>query len=149
LLIYIATEHSFDTIPVSAVFASILVNDLNIEISNECLILSIWGMSPYVAWKEASLTPPTAEYGDVVVVTDHPLNRGESWRLNESHRWPVFVDAASGWVHVDGGGLNARVVSPFLGAVLEIDEAGNLHGIWLKPEELPKLNGGRNPEAGG
>jgi hypothetical protein len=138
VLVYREDEHSFDIVPRPDNFTSLLINDLNLELNEQGRVTSVWGLCPYTTWESAKLNPPAAKFGNVLYVTESPLAPGVSIRLSRD-RWPVFVDASSGWVHVDGGSQAGSAIEILAGVVLEIDGPNGLYGIWLKPEKLPKL----------
>lgn len=139
-LVYRVDEYSFARVPQHENFCSVLVNDLNLELNKHGLVVSIWGLSPYMNWRARALSPPSAQFGDVVFIPDKPLVRGISVRL-ESERWPVWVDKSSGWVRMDGGCNATTSVKIFADVILEVDSAGRLCSIWLKPDRVPEQTG--------
>jgi hypothetical protein len=139
VLIYRGDEFSFDVVPRAENFTSILINDLNLELNERGRVVSVWGLCPYTMWKIVALDPPAAEFGDVFYISESTLRPGVSTRLSRE-RWPILVDASSGWVYVDGGRETGQAVKILTGIILEIDKRGSLRGIWLKPESLPNLN---------
>jgi len=136
-LIYRADEYSFDVVPSPTGFASVLVNDLNLEVIESGRVVSVWGICPHAAWERTVLNPPDAEFGDVFFVTDKPLERSVSIRISQQEYWPVLADLSCGWVHVKGKNGTTSSIKILTGVVLDLNKQGNLCGIWLRPEELP------------
>jgi len=139
-LVYRSDDYSFDVRPTpEGGFTSALFDDLNLELNATGRVVSVWGLCPHTRWKSADLMPPEADFGAAFFVSDSPLVRGVSVQLNKDKYRPVFVDKASGWVHVTGSDDAVSSVKVLTGVILEIDGRRNLCGIWLKPNELPKL----------
>lgn len=138
-LVYRPDEYSFAVEPVHQNgFASVLFDDLNLEIDSSGRIISVWGMCPHTRWQRANLTPPKAEPGNVIFIPDTPIRRGVSTAANEKRYEKVFFDPDSGWLHV-GGIIPAPVSTQIMpGVILEFGNAGDLRGIWLKPHNLSK-----------
>lgn len=138
-LIYRANEYSFAVIPWPSNFTSVLINDLNLELDQQGRVIFVWGLCPYTAWKQATLEPPHADFGDVYFVPDSPLEKAVSVRLKQP-RWPIYVDNSSGWIHIDGGCPNRmNPVKVMAGVIIVINSKGDLCSIWLKPDQLPDL----------
>ncbi len=140
MLVYRPDDYAFDVAPTpESGFTSALFDDLNLEVDNTGKVISVWGLCPHTRWKDASLTPPSAEFGEVFFVPEAPLARGVSVQLNEEKYRPVLVDRTSGWVHVTGNSSPVSSVAILNGVILEMDKLNNLCGVWLKPNELPKV----------
>lgn len=98
MLVYRPVEYSFDMEPTPVKnFTSILVDDLNMEVDETGRVISIWGLCSHTRWTKAPLTPPSARTGALLVVSDRPLLRGVSVRLNHLKYLPTYVDWGSGW----------------------------------------------------
>jgi hypothetical protein len=138
-LIYRPDEYSFDVEPVPAGFTSILVNDLSLEVDRSGRMVSVWGLCPHPGWERAHLLSPSADICDIFVVADTPLQGGVSQRLNPEQRWPVLADTESGWVCVRSSQTGRSNAAILPGAILELDDAGQLCAVWLKPQTFPKL----------
>jgi hypothetical protein len=140
ILVYRADEFSFDTEPAPvAGFTSILVNDLNLEVDDAGRVISVWGVCPYTQWKRVSLTPPVADLGEAFVISEAPLSRGVSTRLNPQNRWGTFADPTSGWVCIKSDNLCDSATKILTGIILETSQGGDLCAIWLKPEQFPTM----------
>src|SRR5690349_3175705 len=135
-LIYRPKEFSFDVLPTPpSGFTSILVDDLNLEVDETGKVVSVWGLCSHTRWKEAALVPPQAAYGDLIVVTDKPFQRGVSLRLTPAKEYrPVFVDRRSGWVKVQGAPNPNAPVMIIPGVIFEIGHQGEFCALWLHPQ---------------
>ena len=139
VLVYRPAEYSFDVAPpLIGGRASILVNDLSLELDDIGHVVSVWGICPHPTWKTVSLEPPSADFGEILVIMDDPIMKGTSIRLNEQERWPVFADSSSGWVRVTGSGNPASAVKICTGIIFEVDRENHLCAIWLKPDQFPE-----------
>jgi hypothetical protein len=131
-LVYRPQEFSFDVEPSPGRgWTSILVDDLNLELDEAGKVISVWGLCPHTRWQQARLTPPDADFGDVVAVSDVPLSRGASVRLNHDTYLPVHVDPESGWIRIRGDCIPASSVKLLAGVILEFTEAGDFCALWL------------------
>jgi hypothetical protein len=140
MLVYRADEFSFDTEPASvAGLTSILVNDLNLEVDDVGRVISVWGLCPYEQWKPASLKEPVADPGEAFVVSEAPLRRGVSIRINQQSRWDTCADATSGWICMKGKNAPDSATKILSGIILETNHSGDLCSIWLKPEHFPRM----------
>lgn len=141
VLVYRPGEYSFaiEPLPLNG-STSILVNDLSLEVDETNRIISVWGLCPHPGWERTALSPPPAEFCDIFVVADAPLEAGISRRINPDCCWPMLADCESGWVCVSsrcGGSSYAKI---FSGVILELDEVDQLCAIWLKPQRFPELS---------
>jgi hypothetical protein len=133
-LVYRPEEYSFDMEPAPAKsFTSILIDDLNMEVDEAGRVISIWGLCPHTRWTEAKLTLPSSQKGVVLAISDRPLLRGVSVRLNRVKYLPTYVDRDSGWVRIKATPLPAAAVEMFPGVIVEIDDHGQFSSLWLQP----------------
>jgi hypothetical protein len=140
ILVYRTDEFSFDTEPAPvAGLTSILVNDLNLEVDGAGRVISVWGVCPHTRWERASLAPPVADLGEAFVISEAPLSRGVSMRINPQNRWNTFADPTSGWVCIRGDNLCESAIKILPGIVLETSRGGDLCAVWLKPEHFPAM----------
>lgn len=134
MLVYHPAEFSFDTVPSwREGYASLLVNDLNLEMNDSRQLIAVWGLCPHLGWHEASLSPPEAAWGEVHV-TGVTLQTGISKRLSAADaRLPVKVDMEKGWIAIQGKvePKLSTYMSP--GVILQIGAAGEFAAIWLHP----------------
>jgi hypothetical protein len=135
-LIYRAAEFSFDTIPPSqSVFASLLINDLNLDLDESGKILSVWGLCPYTRWRDTHLTVPKAACGEVFVVTDASLEQGVSLRLTPAKSYlSVLVDRSQGWLKVQDLCIPKSAIMIMSGVIFEIGNDGEFCALWLHPQ---------------
>jgi hypothetical protein len=139
-LLYRPEEYSFDVSPVpEGGICSVLFDDLHLELNSAGKVISVWGMCPHTRWTQAVLTPPQSSFGEIIFVSDSPPIAGASVRLNKDRYRPVLVDTISGWVHATGEGAAASSIQILNGVILDLTRQGNLSGLWLRPQELPKL----------
>jgi len=136
-VVYRPKEYSFDTLPAELRrgFASVLVDDLNLEVDEGGRVVSVWGMCPHTRWVEATLAPPSAEPGDLFVLPDHPFVRGISLEVNPQRYRPTYVDRRLGWVKVSIQDLSASAVEVLPGMIVEVSDGGKLCSLWLKPTQ--------------
>jgi hypothetical protein len=138
VLVYRPEDYSFDVEPApSRAFTSILIADLSLEIDSAGRMISVWGTCPHTGWRESTLAPPEAQFGNTFVIPDSPLTRGVSVRLTDDLQMPVFVDKASGWVCIRGKRTSTAAVKPLANVILEIDDEGYFSALWLRPLQLP------------
>lgn len=137
VLVYRSGEYSFDVARAPAGFTSILVNDLSLEVDRNGKLVSVWGLCPHPGWKHTKLAPPIEDIRDVFVFTHEPLERGISQRLNTDERWPIFADREEGWVCIKSNQTGTTFAAVMKGVILELDSAGKLCALWLKPEVFP------------
>jgi hypothetical protein len=143
-LVYRSQEYSFDMEPpLKGGFTSVLIDDLNLEVDNSGKVLSIWGMCPQTRWQAATLTPPVAKAGALFVVSEHPLSRGVSVRINSAKYLPSYVDWKTGWVKIEGKANPSSAVQAFSGVIVEIDRDGQFSSLWLRPRQsVPLVSAG-------
>jgi hypothetical protein len=131
-LVYHCKEHSFDVEPRSeSGIASLLVNDVQIEIDENGYLLYIWGFCPHESWKPKHLTAPASSPGRLRCVYT-PVVAGISKRIHASKPWSINYDASSGWLCI--GDMHARdeMIAFAPGAVASLAD-GHLIAIWLHP----------------
>ena len=133
-LVYIAEDYSFDTIYRSTPGAtSILVNDIQIEISIDKLVVAIWGMCPHTTWKEGHVYKPTSMVGNLWF--DEELTPGISIRVTQPNEyWPVIFDPHSGWINIGNGLIENDFAVEFVkGCVVSLRE-GKVASLFLHPQ---------------
>jgi hypothetical protein len=134
MLVYRPAEYSFDMEPAPAKnFTSILIDDLNMEVDETGKVISIWGLCPHTRWTEATLIPLLSKTGVLLVVSDRPLLRGVSVRLNRVKYLPTYVDRDSGWVRIKAEPPPTASVMVFPGVIVEIGDQGQFSSLWLQP----------------
>ncbi|MEX1827892.1 hypothetical protein [Luteibacter sp. CQ10] len=136
-LIYRSDEFSLDTLDKPAGgTSSLLVNDIQIECSEEGEMMFVWGLCPHSSWREGTVHVPDRELG-VLRLTEQLLP-GTSKRITAStERWPVVFDPSNGWLRIGLDDDPDQFVVEFAdGCVAALDGRG-LTRLWLRPEILP------------
>lgn len=63
-LVYLPDDLSFDTIKrKTSGVSSVLVNDINIEFSEDNEAVAIWGLCPHSSWRKGSVPKPISQPG--------------------------------------------------------------------------------------
>ncbi len=142
-LVYRPKEFSFDVTPSpGSSVTSVLLNDLNLEVDEDGKVVSVWGMCPHTRWRDLTLVPPIAGYGELFVVTDTPFQAGISQRLTPKGKYlPVFVDREGGWVKIQGAASPESVVMILPGVIFELGHEGGFCSLWLRPQSGISLPG--------
>ncbi|HEX7801987.1 MAG TPA: hypothetical protein VF471_04440 [Pseudoxanthomonas sp.] len=138
---YDLPEEMIETYNISqAGFASILINDLNLEFDASGRIFSIWGYFPKNDWNEEAVSRPMSVRG--IVRIDPPVSAGISRRVTEIGAfWPIKYDQSTGWIYVGEYGLHeaegghGEYIEIFENAILRL-KAESIVGLWMKPEIL-------------
>lgn len=131
-LFYRDSEQSFDVEPhPTQGVASLLVNDIQIEIDEDGYLLYVWGLCPRKSWKTTSLIAPVAEPGRLLYAGSSVI-AGVSRRLNEQARWAVLHDPISQLFCIGDPVTNNEgiIFAPGATAVLSSNE---LVALWLDP----------------
>ena len=132
-LIYRRSERSFDIEPLpKGGVTSLLVNDVQIEIDEDCCLMYVWGLCPHESWTPARLNPAAAKprrlrYANGAVVP------GVSRRLNADKRWPVHYDASSQWLCIGDESVRGEMIA-FAPDSIAALRNGDLVALWLNPE---------------
>ena len=131
-IIYRRAERSLDVEPRQGRgVASLLVNDIQIEIDENGYLLYVWGFCPYQSWVPTKLSVPISCSGRLRY-TNGAVVPGVSKRLNTGKPWPIAYDASSGWLCIGEMSARDKVVAfaPDAIAVLRVD---HLAALWLHP----------------
>jgi hypothetical protein len=133
-LVYRPNDLSFDTInrQTSGV-ASVLVNDINIEFSEDCEAVAIWGLCPHSSWRKGSVSKPVSRSGQLRF--EGGLTPGVSIRVTRpGEYWPVTFDPSSGWLHIGQETLTDDQAIEFVEGCIVILREGKIIGLWLHPD---------------
>ena len=130
-LVYISDDFSFDTINRQIPGAtSVLVNDIQIEISIDRLAIAIWGMCPHTTWQQGRVPKPISKIGRLWFEGD--LTPGVSIRVTRpGEYWPVTFDPSSGWLHIGQETLADDQAIEFVEGCIVILREGEIIGLWL------------------
>ena len=132
-LVYRRSEYSFDVEPQPEQGgASLLINDVQLEINEDGHLIYVWGLCPHESWVPARLDPPPSKAGRLQYVNGTVIP-GVSKRLNAGERWPVSFDPSSGWLCIGSTSVQAEAVAFAPGAVAVLIEA-EIAALWLHPE---------------
>lgn len=133
-LVYVSDDLSFDTVDRRTQgVSSILINDINIELSGGGEAIAVWGLSPQSSWQQGNVAKPESQLGKVLF--RHALTPGVSIRVTRpSEYWPVTYDPSSGWIYVGlDSGVPNRAIEFVSACVVGLRE-GQVCGLWLHPE---------------
>jgi hypothetical protein len=135
-LVYRAEDHSFDTVNrTEDGEASLLVNDVQLEIDGENRVLFVWGLCPHTSWAALMQGAPPARPARLRVI-GLELQPGTSKRLNADARWRVSADRRSGWICLGDFQAAGEAIQFAPGAVAVLAD-GALKALWLKPTRFP------------
>lgn len=136
-LVYRVAEFSLDTVGrVSQGDASLLVNDINLELSSNLEVISVWGLCPHTKWEISTISPPRPSTFSRLRSTI-PVVPGTAHRINESGKfWRVVFDPASGWLFAGRPTTGEVDQNEFLpNCVVGIDLVG-VASFWFRPRIL-------------
>ena len=130
-LVYRRSEFSLETEPQpSGGGASLLINDVQLEINEDGHLLEVWGYCPEQSWRTAVLKTPEAT-GAQLRWTGNSIAAGTSLRLNDSGRWDVLFDPIRLNLRIGSTIDGDQFVAFAPGAIAELS-CGNLVRMWLK-----------------
>jgi len=137
-LVYRAEDYSFDIEPLEGTGdASIMINDLQLEIDYEGKIMYVWGLCPLVKYEKTNEFPSAYQIGRLVAVLDTPPTLGVSYRLNENHRWPIYINKKKGWVCLGNPKIKDMCLIEFAPSCIATMDKEELVAVWLHPKKLP------------
>ncbi len=135
-LLYEKEEFSFHVDPhVSKGVASVLINDLQIEVDVDGNAIYVWGLCPYTAWKKNRDDPPEARPGRLKVSWGEDIVPGVSKRIGDRGSWQVTFNPESGWIRIHdpaSNNISGELVEFATGALAQVDN-GKLQSLWLRP----------------
>lgn len=140
-VIYDTQYHSFDFVPAEprdeSSVSSVLLDDLELEISDLHRVLWASGYCPYAYWKRARLVPPMSRSGRLVAAIDPPVVPGASVRIARPGIWPVIFDPNSRWVCIGSAepAVQDEAVE-FAADSIAVVRNGTLSALWLHPMDL-------------
>ncbi|ALS37500.1 hypothetical protein ABID30_001472 [Enterococcus rotai] len=133
-LFYNKETHEFISTPSLNSDITFLVGYINIGFDSETKTATqVWGFHHDFNWMEKRIDLPEIVKGTIELNSD--VKPGESIRIKESSSWKTYFDNESGWVRfgLDKDFSETTLVEFFTDTVAEIDEAGNLVSLLLKP----------------
>lgn len=138
-LIYIEEDFSFDIEPHEGTgFTSIMVNDLQLEIDDVGKIIYVWGLCPLIMHEKTKEFPKNYTSNSLVALLDNNFTPGVSYRLNESERWPIYINKKEGWICIGNPQIKGKQMIEFALNCVAVLENQKITAIWLKPKKFPK-----------
>lgn len=134
-LIYRRSDHSFDVEPMPAKgVASLLINDIQIEVDEDGSLIYVWGLCPQESWATGRVDPPETSSGRLHYVGGAVVP-GISKRLNAGNRWSILHDPSSRWLCVGDQSSKGERVAFAPGAVAALTD-GQITALWLRPDAM-------------
>jgi hypothetical protein len=131
-VVYSRAELSFDLEPdFPRGIASILFNDINLEIDSQGKVVSIWGLCPYQTWVPGVLKLPASEKAVLRVVNDFSPKQGVSVRIDRIIH-PIIFDRKIGFICIYAESNPVRHLEIFDGAIVALTWSGKLSAVWLR-----------------
>jgi hypothetical protein len=118
--------------------ASILVNDVNLEIDEEGNVLYVWGLAAKIAWDDTDKSPPGFIQSGIGCILDKVMP-GISIRRNKIGSWPMFFNKSINWFFI-GEDINYKgfeYIEFAQNCVAILSDSGELKGLWLRPLIVP------------
>jgi hypothetical protein len=141
VLYYRYEDHSFDIEPFEGGgTTSIMVNDLQLEIDDNGKIIYVWGYCPLVKYKQTNEFPENHKLSALVALLDKPPVPGVSYRLNESERWPIYINKQNQWICVGDPKMENKKLIEFAPNCIATMDGQELIAIWLHPNDFPYLS---------
>lgn len=135
-VVYLVNDLSFDTLDrqESGIY-SVLINDINIDFSENFEANAIWGFSPSTAWRQGHVETPQGCFGRLQMhVGQCP---GVATRITASDQpWPVTFDKLSGWLYIGLEKTESDAKVEFLSGCVVGLSSSTVCGLWLHPEFL-------------
>jgi hypothetical protein len=134
-LVYRSDEYSFDTLNRLSGVTSLLINDIQLEVTEQGAVSHVWGLCDHPSrWQASNLTAPIARGGALLCPAS--LTPGVSIRLNDQ-RWAVRHDTRTGWIAIgDHKEAESDEVVEFQSNCRAVLRDGELVCLWLKPRIL-------------
>jgi hypothetical protein len=134
-IFYRSEEFAFDTVPAPVSdCASVLLDDVNLELDGMGKVVSIWGLCPHTSWKKAMLSPPEAKAGEIIALYEQPLKPGISSRITPAGmHLDTYFDQKNGWVMIKRSDNVATSVCIMPGVIIDLDAKEELATLWIKP----------------
>jgi hypothetical protein len=131
-LVYRSKDQAFDVEPkLPGGGASLLVNDVQLELDEDGRVLYVWGLCSQALWDEQAVEPPQARTATLFAERPEDLSPGMSVRLNKEP-WPVAADRRSGWIRIGESSATDEAVEFAPGMIAALLD-GHLVGLWLRP----------------
>jgi len=139
ILVYRKEDYSFDIEPlVESGDASILINELQLEIDYNGKIMYAWGYCPLINHKETREFPKDYKKHSLLALLDKSVSPGISYVLNEDCRWQVYFNKREGWICLGNPNTKHKQLIEFAPNCIATMEGKEIIAIWLHPERLPE-----------
>ena len=137
-LVYRDEDYAFDIEPLDGSGdASILINELQLEIDHEGRIMYVWGYCPLIKYNETRNFPRRYQACSLVAVLNKPPIPGVSLSLNTDSRWPIYINKKKGWACLGNPEVKNIQLVEFAPDCVAALINSEIIGVWLQPEELP------------
>lgn len=137
-LVYRPDDYSFDIEPLEGTGdASIMINDLQLEIDHRGQVMYVWGLCPLLHYKKTKEFPLSYKSGSLLALLDTPPILGISYRLNEGQRWLFYINNEMGWVCLGTPETKNKQLIEFAPNCIATMDGQELIAVWLHPEKLP------------
>jgi hypothetical protein len=133
-VIYLSTDHAFQTTPSPPFWSSLEVNTLELVLDVTGRVTGVWGYCPRSSWKQTKLLLPKASVGSVIC-TGFPNFQDRISRAINNNPWEVCVDNTLGWVCIGKSNANSAYFEVLNGFFMGIKDSV-LQSFWLKIEIL-------------
>lgn len=114
--------------------ASILINDLQLEIDDDGKVLYVWGYCPLINVEETSDFPKKIKRNGLYVLLGSKVVPGMSFRLNSENRWTAHINKKTGWICIGSPEINSVELIEFAPSCVASLIGENLVGVWLQPQ---------------
>ena len=134
--VYRSQDFAFDVEPKpKGGGASVLVNDVHLEVDEYGRVLYAWGLCPHTTWSETCEPPPTTRPGMLRAELPDDFTPGTSIRVNRE-RWPVAANPKTGWVRIgESCAVDDRI--EFADGMVACLAAGRLVSILIHLTTMP------------
>ena len=137
-IIYRHEEYSFDVEESieGHDFTSIMVNDLQLEINDEGKIIYVWRLCPLIEFAKTDEFPREYKSCNLVAILDKPPIPGISYRINETERWPIYINKKKGWVCIESPNTKNKQLIEFAPNCVATMEGQEIVAVWLHAKKL-------------
>lgn len=140
-LVYRADEYSIGPDPFpGGGEASLLLNDVNLELDDRSRVLYAWGYCPLATATATTEKPKCGRVAVLLANCEEALVPGSSLRLNAAaDRWPVYLNDEDGWICIGEPRVPAHAIwVEFASATVAVLINAEIRALWMRPVALPK-----------
>ncbi len=131
---YFINDRAFDCNLSVNVDINLAIAYLNLGVdSDDMCVKCLWGFSPRESWKEAKLTVPSAEEGELRLMGEYEA--GLTWRIDKNSMWKSYFDKLSGWYCIGNPVLEEedQAVKIIKNMIVVVDKLCMLKAVWVQP----------------